>query len=898
MSSFRYIVGIDLGTSSCALSYIDRYTDNPKPKTLPITQWHEQGLIESDTLPSFCYIAKSKETEQFRTPFSTLPENYIVGMLAQERLVSQADLVVHSAKSWLCHGGVDREAKILPWHSDTLIGDKRLSPVYVSSLYLQHLKDIWNKNIANGREDFQLEKQKIVITVPASFDETASFLTLEASKLAGFKDVSLCEEPQAAFYYWLAQESSKTVLEQSRKDNVILVVDIGGGTTDFSLFKSSWDASQFPKIERLAVSEHILLGGDNIDLALAHRAEKKLQEQGLPKLSGERWARLVFECRRLKEKSLDKEATEDSLYHLSLQVSSGSKLLGQTKTIVFTHGEILEAIAEGFFPFCSKEERPRTQELGLREWGLPYAEDSAVTKHLAAFLEGRHVDSVLFTGGTLIPRFLRDRLLELLSRWEQKPVLLLENDALELAVSRGASLFAYRQVHEDTQVSAGYPRSLYIKVLHAEKQTPIFLCIVPKGLKSTERLRLSPPGLHALLGQVARFELYSSLLRPEDQAGSFVEADAEHIKTVSVLQTRLGEGGKKQTRPLPISLDIRLGASGLLELSCVPLHSESSYPLHFSLETKFEVSTQTPKQELPSSIPLARECIDRFYGKEKIHLKQNPMGLIVELERVLAQPRKDWDLAHLRLLWPPLKEGMNRRNRSEQHELAWLNLAGYVLRPGYGEQMDALRIREVQGLFSQGPAYPLNAKIRIQWWIFWRRLAGGLDRKTQDLIFSKSYPLIKREDSSPELILLLGSLERLDMQKKISLGQWLSSDLLAKSDYREQKIWALTRIANRLPLYGGAESIVRPHFVEAWFQKLIPMDLNKTKGLASFFTQACRRINDRELDISEEWREKVLKKLEDSGHSVEMIKNYVPQDAQTVSSLLGESLPLGLGIFS
>ncbi len=892
MSSFRYIVGIDLGTSSCALSYVDRYAENPQSRSLAITQWHQQGLMESHTLPSFCYIPKSKEAEQFKIPFSSFSEPYVVGILAQERLATHTHLVIHSAKSWLCHGGVDREAKILPWHSDVLIGEKRLSPVFVSSLYLRHLKDVWDKNIANGREEFRLDKQKIIVTVPASFDETASFLTLEASKLAGLgPDVTLCEEPQAAFHYWFAQHS-----QTLNKDANILVVDIGGGTTDFCLFKSSWDASKNNlSLQRVAVSDHILLGGDNIDLALAHLAEKKMQEQGFEKLSGEKWAQLVFECRRLKEKSLSDDLSISRNYYVSLSLSSGNKLIANTCTLSFTSEEIFQTVLEGFFPFCDRDSRPE-QKIALKEWGLPYAQESAVSKHLAAFLKGKHVDYVLYTGGTLVPAFLRERLSEIIARWQNKDAIVLENDALELAVSRGASIFGYKIAHKDEQVLSGYPRSLYIKVMHAEKQKPMALCLVPKGYDGTQTLRVSTPGLHALLGKLARFELFSALDRPEDKAGSFT--DIERLKAVCVLQTRLGELSKKQSKATPIFLEMRLAASGLLELYCVPESSQNKevYKLNFAFTDQNVESSSSLALPFTQKTKQALECIDRFYGKEKLLVKQNPMTLPTDLEQILGLPRKDWDLATLRSLWPALKEGIHRRNRSEQHELAWLNLAGYVLRPGYGAENDALRCRELQPLFTQGPAYATSTKVKTQWWIFWRRIAGALDRNTQDTIFSKLYPLIKKDDCSPEIFLLLGSLERVDMQKRVALGQWLSSDIVSTSLHRDQKLWALTRIANRLPLYGGAECIVRPHFVLPWLDKLWGLDLSKNKNLVNFYTNACRLIEDREFDIPESYRMKVIEHLKKVGVHTDLLQTYIPQDSQTMTLLMGDALPVGLQI--
>ena len=899
MSPFRYIVGIDLGTTSCALSYIDRYADNPETQTLAITQWHTQGLVEAPTLPSFCYIPKNKERESYRLPYSTFSEPYVVGLLAQERMLTHTDLVIHSAKSWLCHGGVDREAKILPWHSDTLVGDKRLSPVAVSALYLRHLKDVWNQTIAAGREEFRLEQQKIVITVPASFDELASFLTLQASELAGLgSNVVLCEEPQAAFYYWLQSEQVAP-----KADENILVVDIGGGTTDFCLFRNSWDtASQSVHMHRIAVSEHILLGGDNIDLALACLAENKLREQGVEKLSGQKWAQLVSECRRLKEKALqDSLQNDEREFHLSLQSASGTKLLGQTHTLSLKVSEIIQTIREGFFPDCERTEQARQRELGLKEWGLPYAEDTAVSRHLATFLAGKDVDAVLDTGGSLVPESLRLRLTALIAKWQGRTPRVLNNDAFELAVSRGASIFGFMQMRKDQRVHAGYPRSLYIKVAQGEKK--LGLCIVPKGFAAHEVLELSPPGLHALLGQQASFELYSSLQRPRDHPGDLVAL--QELKPVSILQTRLGDASKKRVQSVPISLRIRLAASGLLELFCTSqAHEASSYRLHFSLQARMEGVDDRAGAPVALSLSAtqgqsAYELVDRFFGKERLTVHQSPSSLSSELERVLSRPRKEWDVATLRALWPPLREGMNRRSRSEQHELTWFSLTGYILRPGFGERADADRIREIQPLFSQGPCFPAHIKVRNQWWIFWRRIAGGLDRKTQELIFSKAYPFVRRGEASPEMILLLGALERVDMQKKIALGQWLSSEIPLSAVYREQKIWALTRIANRLPLYGGPECVVRPSFILPWLESLLRLDLTRTEysGLANFFANACRLIDDRELDIPEFLRHKVVEKLTATGSlssHVAMIETYTPQDSQMLSLLLGDSLPTGL----
>lgn len=893
-NSFRYIVGIDLGTSSCALSYIDRYAKSPEVKTLPITQWQEHGLQEHEILPSFCYVLKNKEKGKYKLPFSEISQDYVIGSFARDSMKDRADFIVHSAKSWLCHGGVDREAKILPWHSDSIVGEKRLSPVEVSSLYLEYLKDIWNKNVALGREDFFLEKQKVVITVPASFDETASYLTIQASKIAKYgEDLSLCEEPQAAFYYCLSKRK-----EAFEKDKKVLVVDIGGGTSDFSLFKSFQSLSGEVQLERIAVSEHILLGGDNIDLALVHMIEKQLKEKGLPQLQGEKWAYLVSESRKLKEKVLS-DGDQESAYHMTLSLASGSRLIGQTHTVTLQRHEILQTILEGFFPLCGKGDFP-DEDLALKEWGLPYAKESAFTKHLSKFLQKEDVDYVLYTGGTLVPSLLRERLTGFLSQYSPKPLKILPNDALDLAVSKGASVYAYHKVHKLESVRSGYPRSLYIKVYNSEKKEDLYLCVVPKGYEGLEVLRLKVPGLQVLLGQLVSFELWNSLHRPEDKLGDFVSFDHSSMKKVCTLQNLLGKASKKQKKSIPVSLELRLSASGLLEVFCVPDSEEISevYDLQFALDAKENLSEKIAKEEAKphSRLEEAQTLIRTYYGKPKGSERKNPKGLVNDLEKCLGIPRKEWDLQLLRSLWEVLEEGMHRRIRTENHESAWLHLGGFLLRPGYGEQRDPIRIRKVQEIWNQGLSFQGSAKIRDQWWIFWRRIAGGLSFNLQQKIFQKVYPTLKRKEYTPEILLLLGSLERVEMQKKMALAQWLTSEILNSAMYREQKIWALMRVLNRCPLYGGPECIMRPQFVISCLSKLLPMDLSVHPNLMNLFINSSRKLEDRELDLPEEWRKQVLGKVAEkaSPKQKELLESYVPQDLQNYTLLLGDSAPAGL----
>lgn len=363
MDTSRYIVGIDLGTTTISLSYCDTLAENKTPRTFPILQWEsETSVVEKEILPSFCYIASKKEIKDkhFLLPFytnsSTLLENaeIVLGRFARRQQNKTPARVIHSAKSWLCHTGVNREGKVLPWASPEITGDKRLSPVEVQSFFLLHLRLCWNEKMASHSKSYRLENQQVIITVPASFDEIATDLTLKAALLAGFQKekISLIEEPQAAFYHWLHENSPEKFFQKSSIFKT-LVCDIGGGTSDFSLFEIYKKNNALKKslhVERIKVSPHILLGGDNFDLKIASLYEEDYIKKEGKKFTSEEWTELISYCRDIKEALFNEKHPGEELKVAITRSSKVKNLFRNALTLSLSKKFIKEKLLDSFFP--------------------------------------------------------------------------------------------------------------------------------------------------------------------------------------------------------------------------------------------------------------------------------------------------------------------------------------------------------------------------------------------------------------------------------------------------------------------------------------------------------------------------------------------------------------------
>lgn len=921
----RYAVGIDLGTSNSAVSYFDLLDVSSGTsfeeifsfpiKRVAISQWaDEDSRIEGELLPSVGWVPTKKQIRDGKFGAEAATQRYlVVGSFAREALSREPARVIESAKSWLCHGGVDREQPILPWHSDEITGSKRFSPVEMSSAVLKHIKKNWNEQFP----EYLIEQQLVTITVPASFDEAAQHLTMEAAKQAGFGAVALLEEPQAAFYHFLGSLKGEIPC-----DGHYLVCDIGGGTSDFSLLEVTQSNQAVPQIRRVAVSDHLLIGGDNLDIAIAAKFEERIfgkenYASGLGRISGDRWANLIAQARAIKEKVLSEpERNRDTVYTASL-LGEGSSLFANLKTGNLAHGEVLDLILEGFFPKCSKEEKVEVDS-GLKEWGLPHPADLRISAHLASFLVDHlgeaTISGVLFNGGTLIPEVLQDRLRSCLFNWFAAEPKILQGKELNFGVANGASYYGAFHYFDLTAIKAGYPRSLYVQLARQDDGTTQYLCVLPKGTDFSQmkgsQLVVNQKGLKLRVGEPVRFQLfYSNILA--SKPGEIISDEMLH--PLPSLETLLAVD-KGQVGFCEVYLEVSLGETGLFAMTIQGegKYSDKKWALTLQVQEKggenFTRESAEPfiEQSLVESkkvMSIARREIETFYGKKASvgSSSHNATGIAKIIEETAKLERKEWDGRFLRSVFDLLEPAKFRRSRSVQHEQAWLNLAGFCLRPGYGDPGDSFRVNKIWNIFQDGMFFPDELRVSNQWWIFWRRVAGGLTKDQQTKLFLKVFPKIKSNNQvPPEVYLMVGSFELLDMELKTRYVDAILPSLLerTKSGF-QQKVWSLSRVASRIPLYGGPNNIVRARAVEPWIESLLnlPTDKGLDRALLQFFSQAARRIGDRELDIDERLRLRVLDKLVVSNAEHELVdvvkeRSQLTEDQR--NQLFGEELPSGL----
>ncbi len=918
--SSRYKIGIDLGTSNSVVSYVDTLSENPRSEILNIPQLvAERAKDELTSLASFIYLPTEEESELFENPIrSDSTKSYALGEFARVQSAHRAERVISSAKSWLCYGGVDRDAPVLPWGSETISASEKLSPIDASAILLNYFLCVWNETLGSHEEDYRFEKQEIVITVPASFDEAAQRLTLEAAKRAGYPDnVELLEEPQAAFYCWLEQHESSfraELSERFKQQNTarVLICDVGGGTSDFSLFELDFRSGDTPVITRVAVSDHILLGGDNMDLAVAHFAERKITSaQAEKELSAHQWKHLVAASRNLKERMFS-ETSGEADYGVAIP-SEGSSLFGGSLTARLTHDELQHVLIEGFYPFVDADEVPKKSASGLRAWGLPYAFDSAITRHLAAFLSGRKIDAVLFNGGSLRPQKLRERIQAVLTQWQNAEMpLALETSEMELAVARGAASYLYRRETESAKIQGGYARSVYLQLEgNSRPETLRAICILPQGAVIQQKVLLEGRSFEALVNQPVQFQLYTSTHRPQDAAGDIIEQPQERFHRLPPLQTVLAQettNRKQQGQQyLKVELEAEVNNLGLLQISCV--HSdEQRWALDFS--TRAEATPVETVEEQKTSDPLVdekvleqgRHLLARYYGKgKKSGQEDSPRKAFSQLEELFELPREEWNTVLCRALWPALEKGITRRARSLLHEVSWLGLAGYTLRPGFGVELDPWRMDQLWRLEQLGMAFPRENQALAQWWILWRRVSAGLNRERQHTLFaSAKKQLSKKGADSPELYRFLGTLDELAVEEKSEILKLLFKRISGRRAHGiEHHIWALGRLASRVSLNGKAHTVLPPAALERYLPTLFELDWSKgdLRYLNAAVSQMLRVTGDRARDFSEEIRNEAAHKLRHSRASEEQIRvvqELVEIDSETENRFFGESLPLGI----
>ena len=600
----RYVVGIDLGTTHTALAYAPIQEDpaGPPPAVtvLAVPQLVAQGTVEArELLPSFFYVAHESDGPQ-ALPWDK-KRTYVVGEHARTRGVDAPARVITSAKSWLCHPTVDRRGAILPAGAPEDV--ERISPVEASWRYLEHLIEAWDHVVAKGDPELALSKQSVVLTVPASFDAAARELTTEAAYAAGLEDLTLLEEPQAAFYAWLAMRGD-TWRKDVKVGDAVLVVDVGGGTTDFSVIAAIEKEGELA-LERVAVGDHILLGGDNMDLLLAHIVEQKMiadaQAAGRT-LELDRWQRVSLQhaARAAKEKLLGDSKAKAAPIAIA---GKGSKLVGSTLRAELTRDEVTRAIVDGFFPVVDAEARPTVRaRAALTTLGLPYAQDAAVTKHLAALL-ARHADAVekaggtkgsspsrkmlhptriLFNGGVMKSAVLRERLTSCLGTWLEgeggTAPQVLEGTDLDLAVARGAAAYGLARRGRGVRIRGGTGRAYYVGIEGAVPAIPgleppvTALCVAPFGMEEGTAAEVPGQELGVVVGEKVRFRFFGSSVRRHDAVGTALERwRSDELDELAPIEVDLPAEGRNEGDVVPVRLRSSVTEVGTLLLEAVPL---------------------------------------------------------------------------------------------------------------------------------------------------------------------------------------------------------------------------------------------------------------------------------------------------------------------------------------
>lgn len=603
MSDAAFIVGIDFGTTNSVVAYtrVDSgQGDRSGIRIFRIPQLTGPGAIgEEEVLPSFILLPGSHDVSEsaLTLPWDGQP-SCAVGAFARDRGAEIPHRLIASSKSWLCHTGVDRRRALLPWEAPE--DQRKLSPVEASAALLKHIKEAWNYAMAGADDHLQLQRQEIYLTVPASFDAVARNLTVEAAQIAGLSEVTLLEEPQAAFYAWIDASDGKW-RDLVRVGDLILVVDVGGGTTDFSLIKVSEEQGDLV-LERIAVGEHLLVGGDNMDWTLAYVLANRFSSKG-QRLDSYQIRGLTHACRAGKERLFE---SQEIVSHSITVLGRGSSLIGGTIRTELTREDVEEALTNGFFPPCSSQARPHEQRrVGMREMGLPYASDPAISHHLAKFLgqsgsptvgqsaEPVRPTAVLFNGGVMKAKALRRRVLEILSSWfDQKEVPAvreIRTRDFDLAVARGAAYYGLARRGKGIRIRGGLARSYYIGVEAALPSVPGMptpvkaLCVAPFGMEEGSEAGLPAREFGLVVGEPVRFDFLGSRTRRQDTLGQVVEDWQGEIEEITTLETHLeGEAGTI----IPVILELKVTELGTLEVWCVSRERDQKFKLEFNVRER------------------------------------------------------------------------------------------------------------------------------------------------------------------------------------------------------------------------------------------------------------------------------------------------------------------------
>ena len=955
-ASSRFLIGIDLGTTNSAVAYVDTAEKPPRGAPPPVRVFEVEQLVAEGevralaSLPSFLYFADEAEAAQggATLPWESGPQETFVGVLARERGALVPGRQVASAKSWLCLPTVDRTADILPWGAEQ--SDRACSPVAAAARYLKHLRDAWNHSMAEGgaTEGLRFERQALVLTVPASFDEEARELTVEAAREAGLDNLTLLEEPLAAFYAWIAAQ--KGGLKRQLKDGqLVLVCDVGGGTTDFSLIRVRVEGKEV-RFERTAIGEHLLLGGDNVDLALARRVEEKL---GRPRLSVRQQNALRRQCCAAKERLLGEPAAESAPVTV---LGGGRSVVGGALSAELTRAEVEEVLSEGFLPLNEPDDLPAgDRRTGLRELGLPYASEPAITKHLAAFLtqaavamsaghsdaadvadaepHGRMArpDAVLFNGGFFHPPLARERVVAAVAgwfpeqgkRWRPK---VLNNETPETAVAVGAAYYArVRHGGGGVRISGGSARGYYIGVQQsgqgdgAGRLTAV--CVLPRGTEEGTRLELGEREFTALTNRPVSFTLYSTTTR-QDEQGAVVRLGEDEMHRHAPLITVLRYGKRSRHIELDVRLTAHFTEVGTLELWCEAPKTGHRWRLQFQLRgaEALEEGAAAEEEETPAvnegtqviipdeAVGEAEKLIRAVFGGPRDALEGetlSPEALPGRLESALGYRKDAWRTETIRKLCDVLAELPAGRKKGRNYEARWLNLFGFCLRPGFGALLDDWRIARARKVYHEGLCFEKDVQCQVEWLILWQRVAGGMNAGQQLEMYERHKSLLGvggrkakgriNRQVEREGMLLLASLEHLPPALRVELGEEMLGRI-EEEPGNKSYTWALGRLGARVPFYGPLNCVVPAGAAARWAAALLALP-ELTPAVATAVAQLAARTDDPLRDVEPEFRQEVVRRFEAAGVGGELLEGlqtYVPPSRAAAARIFGESLPEGL----
>ncbi len=983
----QYIIGIDLGTTNCAVSYVDvaglkeaaaktldgKFPDKRqwiKPFSIPqLTGLGEFTKIP--VLPSFLYIPGEYDIskEVLKHPWKKRQDMF-VGAFARDHGSKIPTRLVSSAKSWLCNPAADRTAKILPWGSQ---GVEKISPVDATAQYLSHIRSAWNHFVKD--EDKFIENQFVVITVPASFNEEARDLTMAGVEKAGLSTaVTLLEEPLAAFYSWLILHESDWD-QQVKEDDLIFVCDVGGGTTDFSLISLKSGDQGTPRFERLAVGDHLILGGDNIDLALAKIVESRFTSDTA--LTSDKWKTLCHRCREAKERILE---NKEKSVRITIK-GEGRALISGTLSADLTRADVESVLRSRFYPdVASTDLKEDDAGKEIADFGLPFEKESAVTRHIIRFLE-KHRDNVkqslgkdaplpdfiLFNGGTLKPFLVQSRIKEAIRRWFRTTDSLrprvLENPYPDLAVGIGASYYGLVKQGIGVKVGSGSPRSYYLGVGMASDADPggadtgpgtkdissgtagtnrsttgtssgtssgtagtdngtadispgtadtnrstagagtgtnrSAVCLVERGLDEGSVIDLPEMAFEVRANQPVSFDVYSSSYRSGDTAGSIIPID-DTLTPMTPLQTiiRFGKDGNKKA--IPVTMGAEYTEMGTLSMYCHSRVSDHRWKLQFQLRDQTG-DPETTETEVYDDSLIKNACL-LVHSVFSDPDASGVQSVVKQVESLVDQTRANWPLSFLRTLADQLIEAAPLRLQSAAHEARWLNLTGFCMRPGFGDAFDQDRAKKLWKIYLAGPGFEKAVQNRLEWWIFFRRIAAGLKAGQQRQFFQNIAPdLLKNKTRMPpqemvELWMVAGNLERLLIKDKVRLAKALLPRIKS-GKFQDRLLWTLSRLGARDLLYGSVDRVVPPVEAGRWILQVIRHPWKKTDQVCFLVAEMARKTGDRTRDLDPGVTDTVINWLKDQNAPsglVQMVQEKTARAMADQSMQFGEKLPAGL----